>query len=942
MFSDTLKNAMSYSALALALSATFSLSAHADEAWQQDCGSAKTANNCQLPFHQGLAAVLLGSTHDAKGLWGFIEPSGRIAINPAFSQVNSFVNGLAAAKKNDLYGYIDTKGNWVIEPRFSRATDFNSQGTALVVTDNRLALVDRKGAIIKTLPFAASLDSTGFVNGQPLASVQVQVSPALWDAATGRSLALPDDVMNIEQPQSGLIPAQKRDSANSGYWGYLDDNGEWAIDPIKLKTRDLPILNGDVVAVKNKNGWAFFDKLGVSLNKEQYKSVRPLGSGSWVVTDSNNNQQLLDSKLSKIQDIPADLTDNWQSWGDWHIAHSPKGVVMIGTGNQIITLKVNKPSFLQQGDHLWVMQAANDKSLELVQIYDNNGVGLLTDATLKALHDYKIQPLASVLSTSNIAKLTSSNSQSTLNNSQPEANQPQPETTVQLPWAILTPIDAKKAPAILNAQGAIFSDPQWLAIDTDVHQAPLLVHTENSMTGAIDANGQWVIQPQFKTIAPFDGNYTWATQVENNTQTSRLIDRSGNVVDVPTRILQTSQAISGHVLLTAEGENNARRWGLWDIRSKSAKTVPSLTDIEPFKQGYALAKSAAGWGVLQENGDWAIAPDIARTGKPESVGAGIFVIADNEPQSASDKANARYHLFDAASGQIISPDLLDKPQNVGDDHWLVSPTSGGTALLDSDGRAVLSKPIVPSTTLIKGNRVLLKFGAQYGAIDSQGEWQIHPLYSSELDFVAPLNWASVVSDKRIALIDDRGAEPLPDMDNAQPLASMPLITMNDDTTSETVLYDADAQEIQRYPGLSSIIASQASEDRVPLRGDNGLYGFIDAKGKKVIGPYFNRVGALKDGRAQAVKQDNYGSLVGYIDTTGRYVIAPGYDWGSDFSEKRAWVSAKGQIQLINQEGAIQAKVVVRCNQRIVIGADNHPLWPAKVPTCAAAPAGGNQ
>lgn len=928
MFSDTLKNAMSYSALALALSATFSLSARADQAWQQDCGSAKTAANCQLPFQQGLAAVLLGSTHDAKGLWGFIEPSGKIAISPAFSQVSSFVNGLAAAKKNDLYGYIDTQGNWAIEPRFSRATDFNAQGTALVVTDSRLALIDRKGAIIKTLPFAASLDSAGFVNGQALASVQVQVSPALWDAKTGRSLALPDDVMNIEQPQSGLIPAQKRDSADSGYWGYLDDNGEWAIDPIKLKTRDLPILNGDVVAVKNKNNWAFFDKLGVSLNKEQYKSVRPLRSGSWIVTDSNNNQQLLDSKLSKIQDIPAELTESWQEWGDWLIGHSAKGVVLVGANNQIITLKVNKPTLLQQNGHLWVLQGANDKSPELVQIYDNHGVGLLTDTTLKALHEYNIQPLANALSATN--------------NNQPAFNQASPETAVQLPWAILTPTDTKKTPAILNAQGAIFSDPQWSAIDAQVHQAPLLVQTENGMTGAVDANGQWIIQPQFKTIAPFDGNYTWATQVENNTQTRRLIDRSGNVVDVPTRVLQTSQAISGDILLTAEGENNARRWGLWDINSKSAKPVPVLTEIEPFQQGYALAKSPVGWGVLQQDGNWAIAPDTARTGKPEPVGAGIFVIADNEPQNVSDRASARYHLFDAASGQIISPDLLDKPQNVGQDHWLVSLTAGGTALLDSDGRAVLSKQIVPATTQIKGNRVLLKFGAQYGAIDSQGQWQIHPLYSSELDFVAPLNWASVVSDKRITLIDDRGAQPLPDMDDAQPVASMPLITMNDDTTGETVLYDSDAQEIQRYPGLSSIIASRASEDRVPLRGDNGLYGFIDAKGKKVIGPYFNYVSAMKEGRAQAVKQDNYGSLVGYIDATGRYAIAPGYDWGSDFSEKRAWVSAKGQVQLINQEGTIQAKVVVRCNQRIVIGADNHPLWPAKVPTCAATPAGGNQ
>ncbi|KAB7896074.1 WG repeat-containing protein [Rouxiella sp. S1S-2] len=926
IYSETLKHVMNFSALTLVLATTFSTPAHADDAWLRACANAKTADGCQQPFQQGLAPVLMGSSRDEQGLWGYIDTSGQMAIEPAYREARGFVNDLAAVKKDDLFGYIDVKGNFAIAPRFTRATDFNSQGTALVVTDNRLALIDRKGAVIKTLPFAASLDSEGFKPGQSLASVQMQISPALWNASTGRSLALPDDVMNLDEPQSGLIPAQVRDTGQSGYWGYLDDNGGWAIEPVKLKTRNEPVLNGDVIAVKGKSSWVFVDKSGVSLSKEQFKSVKPLSSGSWLVVDANNTQQLLSNKLEKIQDIPADQADAFQAWGNWLVGKGAKGVVMIGPDNRVIDVKATRPQLLSQNGHLWILQAdsrqGEDKSAQLVQIYDANGVGLVTPSTLTALNEYKVQPL----DTRSLEDATA-NSQS-----------------AGLPMALLTPVDKKKTPSVLTAQGEIFTSPQWAAIGPVGLRGPLVVKTENGTVGAIDANGQWAIQPKFKQITPFDGAYTWASVVDDkNVESRKVIDTQGNVIDIPTRVIQTAQGISGPDLLYTQGDDSARRWGIWDIAANSGKIAPKFIQLESFHEGYALAKVDSGWGVIDGKGQWAIAPDAAQSGKPQPVGDSIFVVSDGDQPGEHSDSNRRYSLYSAVTGLALATDLLSNPQKVGDSHWLIQPSNGGVGLMDDDGRSVVSKEIVPESVHVEGNWALLHFGPHFGAIDSQGDWQIAPVYSAALNFIAPQNWASALSDKRITLIDANGVEPLQDKEGAQPLASMDRIAMNDDNTGETVLYDTQGNEIKRYSGLSSIAVAQSSEGMVPLRGSNGLYGFIDSSGKALIGSYFTQVGAMKDTRAKAVKQDTYGSQIGYINGTGTFTLLPKFDWATDFSEKRAWVAAKGLVQLINTDGAVQAQLPIRCNQRVIVDAKDKQTWPAKTVSCASsAQAGGAQ
>jgi len=916
--SEKFKYIRNFSVLPLVLNAIFSLPVHADDSLLRACGNVKTAKDCQLPFQQGLSPVQVGLSREP--LWGYVDTSGHMAIKPDFSEVRGFANVLAAANKGGQFGYIDKKGNWVIEPRFTRATDFNAQGTALVVTDNRLALIDRKGAVIKTLPFAVSLDSSGFVGGQALASVQTQVPPALWNAATNRSLSLPDDVMAIDLPQSGLIPAKKRDSADEGYWGYLDENGSWDIDPMVLKTRDEPQLSGDVVAVKTKNVWVFVDRQGVSLNKEQYKSVHPLASGSWLVTGSDNSKQLLNNKLEKVQDIPSDQSENILIWGKATLTTGSKGILLIGADNQIASLKVNKPQVLRQGNRLWIMQTEG-KTPQVVQIYDNNGVALLSDATLASLKDYQLKPLDTTVMTDDVTIL-------------PDAG----DAASTLPWAVLTSSDAAKPPAILTSQGSVLSDPQWASVEEDTTEPPLLIHTENKKVGAVDATGKWVIQPVFTQISPFSGDYTWAVDDTGDTQARRLIDRHGNIVDVPANIAQNAQRLSSGLLYYTDGEKDAQRWGLWDIASKSIKAAPQFTQVESFNDGYALAKADAGWGILGINGTWAVAPDPDRSGKFQYLGQGVFSLSDNDQPGERGALASHYSLYSAQSGQILATDLLSRPQPVGKNHWLVQPSEGGVALLDSAGRFPVSKEITSSSSSISGDWVMLSFSPHFGAINNQGDWQIQPLYTAEFNFIAPLNLSRAVSDGRTTLINEQGAVPLDGFEQAQPLYSLARLAMNDDATGETVLYDNDGNEVHRFAGLDSLLANKASSGVIPMRDNKGLYGFVDQQGKTLIGSYFDQVGAMSNNLATAMKKSTYGNLLGYINTTGRFAILPKFDWADDFSEKHAWAGGKGAVSLLNADGTVQARIQVRCNQRVIVDAKGAYLWPANAPACSS---GGN-
>lgn len=140
-------------------------------------------------FSEGLAAVCIGRCafvnngeifHDAleqqvwQGNWGYIDKTGRFAINPQFSEIDGFAHGLASARSGErkLYndhprcGYIDHTGNFVISSQFSFCGGFDDQGMAAAAVgednDSRMGFIDTKGRFLINPQFYSV---HGFHNG---------------------------------------------------------------------------------------------------------------------------------------------------------------------------------------------------------------------------------------------------------------------------------------------------------------------------------------------------------------------------------------------------------------------------------------------------------------------------------------------------------------------------------------------------------------------------------------------------------------------------------------------------------------------------------------------------------------------------------------------------------------------------------------------------------
>ncbi|MBK7927796.1 MAG: WG repeat-containing protein [Bryobacterales bacterium] len=106
-------------------------------------------------FQEKLAAVRID------GLWGFIDATGAIVIPPRFEQVQSFSEGLAAVKIGDKWGFVDPSGLIAIPPTFDEVQQF-SDSRALVYSNRGAFYIDKQGRTAIPGPFK---EATPFVNG---------------------------------------------------------------------------------------------------------------------------------------------------------------------------------------------------------------------------------------------------------------------------------------------------------------------------------------------------------------------------------------------------------------------------------------------------------------------------------------------------------------------------------------------------------------------------------------------------------------------------------------------------------------------------------------------------------------------------------------------------------------------------------------------------------
>ena len=108
-------------------------------------------------FSEGFARVSLSVGE------GYIDKTGRLAIQPKFKYAAPFSEGLAAVYNSEKYGYINTKGELVIPFKFNSATSF-SEGLAQVEVDGKFGWIDKSGNYVINPQFSRSYEdiSDGF------------------------------------------------------------------------------------------------------------------------------------------------------------------------------------------------------------------------------------------------------------------------------------------------------------------------------------------------------------------------------------------------------------------------------------------------------------------------------------------------------------------------------------------------------------------------------------------------------------------------------------------------------------------------------------------------------------------------------------------------------------------------------------------------------------
>jgi len=131
-----------------------------------------------FPFNEGLAMVCVGEcdyehiagyrltknfqriTLEQTYKYGFLDESGKLAINPSFEEARNFSEGMAAVclgigcyytldrkDKSRKWGYIDKAGSIIIPAQFDEAYDFK-EGLASVSVGGKWGYIDKTGKFL--------------------------------------------------------------------------------------------------------------------------------------------------------------------------------------------------------------------------------------------------------------------------------------------------------------------------------------------------------------------------------------------------------------------------------------------------------------------------------------------------------------------------------------------------------------------------------------------------------------------------------------------------------------------------------------------------------------------------------------------------------------------------------------------------------------------------
>lgn len=235
-------------------------------------------------FCEGLARVT------EKGLFGFIEKTGRYAIKPQFLSAGNFSAGLAWAEAQNGVGFIRKDGTFAIKPQYDSAGSF-SGGLAPVMLGEKWGYIDTTGKIVIKIQFDRV---GGFSEGLACFGIRD-----------------PD-----EKKGAGWFVQLLEENAHPGKWGFIDKAGEILIS---AQFEAAEAFSEGLAAVRKGKLWGYIDKARKLVIEPQFDLTYPFSEGlaavlkgdKWGYIDKTGRMQI-GLQFDKAYDFIDGLAEVWQ------------------------------------------------------------------------------------------------------------------------------------------------------------------------------------------------------------------------------------------------------------------------------------------------------------------------------------------------------------------------------------------------------------------------------------------------------------------------------------------------------------------------------------------------------------------------------------------------------------------------------------------------------
>lgn len=220
-------------------------------------------------FNNGLTRVKMGYK------WGYMDKTGKLVVRFKFDDAELFPVSnsgvlslsLALVKIGLKYGYIDTSGNVVIQPQFDGA-DFFEEGIAAVQISGKYGYIDPTGKVVIQPQF----DEANCFN-EGLARVKLTGKYGYIDK-TGQVIIQPqfDEADSFSEGLAQVAIANK--------WGYVNLIGQIVI---ALQFDGAESFNEGLAGVKIDSLWGYIDKTGKLVIQPEFNDAKTFREGLALV-----------------------------------------------------------------------------------------------------------------------------------------------------------------------------------------------------------------------------------------------------------------------------------------------------------------------------------------------------------------------------------------------------------------------------------------------------------------------------------------------------------------------------------------------------------------------------------------------------------------------------------------------------------------------------------